>query len=47
MAPVRSGDGSAGNPWRLTTAFNAQSHRPAGPVLLQVSEVVRVRQRYG
>ena len=41
MAPVRSGDGSAGNPWRLTTAFNAQQSPPSGPVLLQVSEVVQ------
>jgi hypothetical protein len=40
MAPVRSGDGSAGNPWRLTTAFNAILASTGG-VLLQVSEVVQ------
>jgi hypothetical protein len=33
-APTLSGDGSAGNPWRLTTTFNAGS-------VLQVSEIVQ------
>ena len=37
-APAFSGDGSAGNPWRLTTAFQAAS--AAAGVLLQVSEIV-------
>jgi hypothetical protein len=40
-APVRTGDGSPGNPWRLTTAFNAQQTPPTGPVVLQVSEIVQ------
>jgi hypothetical protein len=40
MAPVRSGDGSAGNPWTLTTAFNAILASTGG-LLLQVSEVVQ------
>jgi hypothetical protein len=37
--PTLSGDGSPGNPWRLTTAFQALS--AAGAPLLQVSEVVQ------
>jgi hypothetical protein len=41
MAPVRTGDGSPGNPWRLTTAFNAQQSPPSGPVVLQVTEIVQ------
>jgi hypothetical protein len=40
MAPIRTGDGTPGNPWRLTTAFNAQQSPPSGPVVLQVTEVV-------
>jgi hypothetical protein len=40
MAPIRTGDGSPGNPWRLTTAFNALDPSTGG-VLLQVSEVVQ------
>ena len=37
-APTLSGDGSAGNPWRLTTVFQAMS---GATVLLQVSESVQ------
>jgi hypothetical protein len=40
-APAPSGDGSAGNPWTLTTTFNGQQSPPSGPVLLQVREVVQ------
>jgi hypothetical protein len=37
--PTLSGDGSPGNPWRLTTTFQAVT--AAGGPLLQVSEVVQ------